>query len=485
MAKKDRNIKIKEFTGKVVTTTARTKHQSNMIFTIELGRAVVEASYARGIAKIPFCKYLNHSVENGAKMPSFSKVLQPQYYSRFQCIAARCAETCCSGWGNIVIEESTYNFYKKCPDLDLQKKCQYYVVKNSEIDESEQYKPYAFIRLQEGQCPFLTEEKLCHIQKQLGEAALSISCDTYPRNFNKVNNILQRSLDISCLEAAKLILLNEKGIEFEEIQAAIKVRNHLLPEIAEGKPNGSKVYKNFTSIQNIVIQILQNRRYSVDERLMILSIFCEKLEASADGAVDDKEFADFLQDYKAEPENEASEPYMKESRSDIKMQFEAMNILLEYSLKGTCTDNFRRCMDKFKMFLKEGGAPYIENYKRAYDDYYHPKIENYMYILENYLVNNVYKDLFPAGPQINAFFAEHSIRRIHMVLIIKYVLLRTILIGIAGYYKREFHIGHIIKTMQAFEKTIGHNLNYLTQAVNFMDEAKIQKQQGCLLLLKL
>ena len=144
-------------------------------------------------------------------------------------------------------------------------------------------------------------------------------------------------------------------------------------------------------------------------------------------------------------------------------------------------------MDIFKLGLNIDidGFQVIENYQKAHAYYYRSQIDNNMYILENYLVNHVFKDLFPVGPQINAFFDEHSIRRIHMILIIKYVLLRTILIGTAGYYKQAFHIGHVIKVIQSFEKTVGHNLDYLIQAVNFMDAAKIQKLQGCLLLIKI
>ena len=183
-------------------------------------------------------------------MPFFTKTLQPKYYSYFHCIASNCMEICCAGWGNVVVEEATYNFYKRCSDLKLQKKCQCYVVENSEQNESEKYQPYAFIKLSNGKCPFLTNDKLCEIQKKLGEEALSITCDTYPRIFNKVNGTLQQSLDISCLEAAKLVLLNREGIRFEEIEGTeINVRNNLLPEIDAEKPNASKVYRHFNFIQ--------------------------------------------------------------------------------------------------------------------------------------------------------------------------------------------------------------------------------------------
>lgn len=422
-------------------------------------------------------------------MQSFNTVLQPKYYSKFQCVASNCIETCCAGWGNVVIEEATYNYYKEIQDLELQEKCRTYIVKDSEFNETKRYKPYAFIKLENGQCPFLTSNKLCQIQKKIGEHALSLTCDTYPRNFNKVNGILQRSLDISCPEAAKFILLNREGIQFEEIQAETRVRHNLQPEIDGRKMIGSKAYQHFNFIQKIVIQILQNRMYSIDERLMILSMFCEKLEALTEIELSDQDFIDHLLALKSEIEHEELESIIKESRQDINTQFEAMNILLNHSLKGTYTVAFGSCVEAFKAGLEMSEnislEQVIEIYKRNNDSYYRKTIDEHMYILENYLVNTIFKDLFPVGAQINVSFDEYSIRRIHMILVIKYTLLRTILIGMSGHYKEEFNISHIIKALQSFEKNIGHNLIYLKQAVNFMDAAQIQGIQGCLLLLKI
>ena len=40
------------------------------------------------------------------------KIRVPEYFKDFKCIASKCEDTCCAGWG-IVIDDATYDRYKK------------------------------------------------------------------------------------------------------------------------------------------------------------------------------------------------------------------------------------------------------------------------------------------------------------------------------------------------------------------------------------
>ncbi len=74
---------------------------------------------------------------------------------------------------------------------------------------------YARIELDGPACPFLSEG-WCAIQKKLGEEYLSIMCSAYPRVMNIVDDVLQRSLDLSCPEAARIVLLDPNPMQFDE-----------------------------------------------------------------------------------------------------------------------------------------------------------------------------------------------------------------------------------------------------------------------------
>ena len=82
---------------------------------------------------------------------------------------------------------------------------------------------YARIASPDPDCPFLAEG-WCSIQKNLGEQYLSIMCSQYPRVMNMVDDVLQRSLDLSCPEAARVMLLDPNPMEFDEEEARRAIR---------------------------------------------------------------------------------------------------------------------------------------------------------------------------------------------------------------------------------------------------------------------
>lgn len=63
-----------------------------------------------------------------------------------------------------------------------------------------------------GQCRFLSEEKLCNLQKTMGGDYLPNVCMIYPRITNSIpGQNLERSLTLSCPLAAALVLLKPEG----------------------------------------------------------------------------------------------------------------------------------------------------------------------------------------------------------------------------------------------------------------------------------
>ncbi len=59
--------------------------------------------------------------------------------------------------------------------------------------------PYAFIEpLPDGACPFLSQERLCMIQKEYGDAYLCPTCRVFPRSPHTVDGITEVPLTLSC-----------------------------------------------------------------------------------------------------------------------------------------------------------------------------------------------------------------------------------------------------------------------------------------------
>jgi len=77
----------------------------------------------------------------------------------------------------VVVDKSTFDKYRQCSDPVFQPLFQELITINSFPTPAN----YARIKLNGDRCPFLSE-KLCSIQKHLGEDHLSHTCATFPRN---------------------------------------------------------------------------------------------------------------------------------------------------------------------------------------------------------------------------------------------------------------------------------------------------------------
>jgi len=101
------------------------------------------------------------------------KIVKPDFYDHFHCLADRCHHSCCIGW-EIDVDEESLSRYRKVTgamgDLLQQHICC-----------AEQ--PH-FILGEGERCPFLEEDGLCKLIKELGEESLCDICREHPRFYN-------------------------------------------------------------------------------------------------------------------------------------------------------------------------------------------------------------------------------------------------------------------------------------------------------------
>jgi lysine-N-methylase len=192
-------------------------------------------------------------------VPKPVKRLQPRSYHAFRCIGADCEYTCCVGW-IVNIDKPTYEAYQRCDDPQIGPRLHELVTINTGHPSDDDY---ARIKLSGPACPFLSEG-LCSIQKKLGEEYLSFMCSAYPRVTNVVDDVLQRSLDLSCPEAARIVLLDPNPMQFDEDEGpprdprlgAMSILNTMAPTSNRESDNP---YQYFREIRGFVIWLLQYR----------------------------------------------------------------------------------------------------------------------------------------------------------------------------------------------------------------------------------
>ena len=132
------------------------------------------------------------------------KLRTPGYYKNFHCISSECKDNCCVGGWQIDIDEETAEYYSTV-NGDFGKK----------LRDNIDYDNLCF-KLKDGKCPFLDNNNLCGIYKELGEEHIGIVCDQFPRFTEYFGNVKERGIGLACEEAAKIILTDRSNFSYSE-----------------------------------------------------------------------------------------------------------------------------------------------------------------------------------------------------------------------------------------------------------------------------
>lgn len=122
-------------------------------------------------------------------------IRQPEYYGAFQCLAGDCPDSCCKEWA-VAVDEETLASYRSLPGPLGD------AVRRSLREEDGETVLFS----QGEQCPLQQQDGLCRIHRELGEEALCQVCREYPRLRHDYGSFLELGLELSCPQAAKLIL---------------------------------------------------------------------------------------------------------------------------------------------------------------------------------------------------------------------------------------------------------------------------------------
>ena len=117
------------------------------------------------------------------------------YFDAFHCIAAACPDSCCKEW-DVQVDARSAEIYRTLPG-DLGRRLR--EVLHDEDGET-------VMSIIDGRCPMWQPDGLCRIQAELGEQALCKTCREFPRLTHDYGDFVEYTLELSCPEAARLIL---------------------------------------------------------------------------------------------------------------------------------------------------------------------------------------------------------------------------------------------------------------------------------------
>ena len=416
---------------------------------------------------------------------NLAHIAAPTYAAAFHCIGSACEDACCGDW-DIPVDRGTYEKYQQFPSEKLGSLVSQFV---SIRTPSQPDSLYASIhRGPSGLCPFFSADHLCKIQKEYGPHLLSATCSIYPRSLSRVAGELEGSLSLSCPEAARNVLLvpDFMHIKGDLFSGAFRTDNffHLASDRNSSIP---KPHSSFLAIRTLLIDMVRDRSRPMWHRLLLIGSLCKRLNditpAKAEEAV-----PKILRDYRQSFENQRSQADFESMPSQPRTKLEVIFGLTDLCMRDGSGPRFQ---DTFWTFVQGLSAPTnslpgddIERFLQAEKEYHRPFFERSPFILENYLVNYMFQNLFPYGREGSADFTSQSIFDEYIQMTTQFACINALLIGIAGHYKGAFAGEHVVQTVQSFTRTVEHYPDVLQSIDKYMRSRGLYSLQGMAIMLK-
>lgn len=184
----------------------------------------------------------------------------PEFYKDFRCIASACPDSCCKEW-EVDIDQQTAALYRGLPG-ELGDSLRQ-VLRTTEDGTC--------MTIQDGRCPMWQADGLCRIHRELGHDALSRTCREYPRIRHDYCDFVELGLELSCPEAARLILASPYRME-ETVIAGDS-------EEALDAP----LLQTLLRSRREALFFLENADLPVPHKLAVLLLFAHDIQEEIDG----------------------------------------------------------------------------------------------------------------------------------------------------------------------------------------------------------
>ena len=183
------------------------------------------------------------------------KIIAPDFYKDFRCLAGACPDSCCrQGW-QIAVDEEHLALYEKMQGEVGEK------VRNA-LTTTDGDTVWAMD--EHGVCPLLEEDGLCLLAKTHGEESLCHLCHTHPRFIEGYGGTKEIHLSLQCPEAARLTLDRTDPLQYEETFA----EEEIIP--CDIDPDE---YLALLEMRKFCLWLLRQRRWHINDRLTLLLQF--------------------------------------------------------------------------------------------------------------------------------------------------------------------------------------------------------------------
>lgn len=204
--------------------------------------------------------------------PNFDKVINmevsfPKYYKAFRCIAADCPDSCCKEW-TVDVDDASAAYYR---NLDGALGDRLRAVLQDTEDGT-------IMEIEDGRCPMWQKNGLCSIHAELGHEALCKTCREFPRLRHDYGDFVELGLELSCPEAARLILEDCSDLLTEDVAGGDE------PEY------DVEIMQILKASRQKALGVLED--YPLPQALAVILLYAHDVQAEIDG----EDAVDFLPD---------------------------------------------------------------------------------------------------------------------------------------------------------------------------------------------
>ncbi len=408
---------------------------------------------------------------------------RPTYAAAFRCIGPECEDHCCRDW-DIPLDRATYEKYQRFSDETLGTLVSAFVAV-SEIGAPDATHGVIH-RLPSGQCAFLGGDRLCGIQKEYGAAMLSATCSIFPRVLNRVNAKLEGSLSLSCPEAARQVLLHPQAFEVAgDLQSGEFRTDNAFHLGANRDGLLYKPFAHFHAVQSTVIELVKDRSRPMWLRVLRIGFLCQRLG----GATDDAKAAEVL----ATVRKALEDPRLDEELALLPIDPRTkLDVVLQLSdERAQDASSGRRFRDAYLEFIEGIGAPNEEapkddlaRFSDARARLAAPYFSRHPWILENYLINFIYQELFPFGSEGSARSVRRSLPEEYLLLATRFAWIQMLLVGIAANRREAFGDEDVVRTVQSLTRAVEHYPYFDAWLLEFLQARGLTSLAGTSVLLR-
>lgn len=189
------------------------------------------------------------------------EIKKPRFYDSFRCLAGACPDSCCHEW-TVVVDDKSAACYRTLPGPLGDRLRQVMAEEDGET---------VLTLTPDGRCPMWQDDGLCRIQAELGEDALCQTCAQFPRLRHDYGSFVELGLELSCPEAARLILTEDDSPVVSNIPGG---------EAPDYDPH---VMEILLRSRKQALELLNDTRFSIAEALTILLLFASAVQNEIDG----------------------------------------------------------------------------------------------------------------------------------------------------------------------------------------------------------